>query len=400
MKSSLTILWPNIVPPDIEETRFSYQFCRRMSKQLCEEAGLKFSWFDYTGNPAIENVFPHIDEDMVLIVTEPETALSPSAINVLVQCLENGYAACGPVYNKAAAPHQTAVLPVPYVDIETYLEVAEIMAEREESECAAVQPLAPACVLYSLDILKQIPATCRLSEIPQSMANLNIEKTAVAKGALVHHGFKNDFERDDLVKLVPEGVKRILDIGCAMGGYGKRLKQIRPEIFLIGVEQNPVMAKSAERYYDEVVRCPVEEANLADNFDLVNCGDILEHLKDPWSMLKRVNALLKDGGYLVLSVPNAGHWSVIRDLLKGRFRYVPAGILCVTHLRWFTEHSIRESLENAGFSIETFDLEQIPPTPLGDEFIRDICTSGYGVERSLKTNEFVILAVKRPAVTS
>lgn len=396
MTPSLTILWPNnVVAPVIEETLFSYKFCRRISQQLCEEAGLKLSWFDYTGNPTIEKVFPHIHEDMVLIVTEPETALSPSAINVLIQCLENGYAACGPVYNQAVSPHQTAALPVPYVDIETYLEVAEIMAEREESEYAAVQPLAPACVLYSLDILKQIPATCRLSEIPQSIANLKIEKTAVAKGALVHHGFKNDFERDDLVKLVPEGVKRILDIGCAMGGYGKRLKQIRPEIFLTGVEQNPVMAQSASRYYDEVVRCRVEEADLVGNFDLINCGDILEHLRDPWNMLKHLNALLEDGGYLVLSVPNAGHWSVIRDLLKGRFRYVPAGILCVTHLRWFTEHSIRESLEDAGFSIETFRREQILPTPRGQAFIRDMCAAGHGDEKSLTTNEFVIRCVKK-----
>lgn len=395
MNLSLTVLWPKIVAPPIEETRFSYQFCRRMSQQLCEEADLALSWLDYSGDPALKEILPQIGGKMALIVTSPEIVLSPSALTILTECLGNGYIACGPVYHQTTASHQTAALPVPYVDIETYLEVAEIIADREEDRCSAVEALDPACGLYSLDALEQIPAACRISEIPQSIAELNLGEAAVAKGALVHYGFQNDFEREDLVELVPESAKRILDIGCAMGGYGKRLKTVRPEIFLIGVEQNPVMAQSADRYYDEVLRCPVEDANLPGDFDLINCGDILEHLRDPWNMLKRLYALLEDGGYLVLSVPNAGHWSVVRDLLKGRFRYVPAGILCVTHLRWFTEHSLREALEEAGFSIETFELEQIPPTPRGQAFIRDMCAAGYGDESSLKTNEFIIRAVKK-----
>jgi len=395
MIPSLTILWPNLSAPAIEETRFSYKFCHSMSKQLCEEAGLRVSWVNYSGDPTLGEMLPGIDGDRVLVVTDPETVLSAPAVIAMIMCIENGFIACGPVYNHTISPDQTAALPVSYVDIETYLEVAEMIAEREENRHSAVESLDPACVLYRLDCLEQLPIECRLSEIPPSITNLNIGEVAVAKGALVHYGFKNDFEREDLVELVPESAKRILDIGCAIGGYGKRLKTVRPEIFLMGVEQNPVMAQSAERYYDDVVRCPVEEVNLTDNFDLVNCGDILEHLRDPWSILKRLNSLLRHGGYLILSVPNAGHWSVVRDLLKGRFRYVPAGLLCVTHLRWFTESSIRNALEEAGFSIETFQRKQIPPTPRGQAFIRNMCAAGYGDEKSLTTNEFIIRAVKR-----
>ena len=395
MIPSLTILWPNLSAPAIEETRFSYKFCHSMSKQLCEEAGLRVSWVNYSGDPTLGEMLPGIDGDRVLVVTDPETVFSAPAVTAMIRCLENGFIACGPVYNHTISPDQTAALPAPYVDIETYLEVAEILTDKEKVRYSTVASLDPACVLYSLNALEKIPIECHLSEIPPSITNLNIGEATVAEGALVHCGFQNDFERDDLVKLVPQGVKRILDIGCAMGGYGKRLRQTRPEIFLMGVEQNPVMAQSAERYYDDVVRCRVEDADLPCDFDLVNCGDILEHLRDPWTILKRLNVLLRHGGYLVLSVPNAGHWSVVRDLLKGRFRYVPAGLLCVTHLRWFTESSIRNALEEAGFSIEIFQREQIPPTPRGQTFIRDMCATGYGDEKSLMTNEFVIRAVKK-----
>ena len=367
-----------------------------MSEQLCEEADLRLLWVDYSGDPTLGAILPQIDTDMVLIVTEPEIVLSPSAVRCMIRCLENGYAASGPVYNQTISPsYQTAALPVPYVDVETYLEVAEAMAEREDTYIP-VGSLDPACVLYRHESLREMPVGCHLSKIAQSITALKIGEVAVAKGALVHYGFRNDFERGDLVQLVPEGVKRVLDIGCAMGGYGKRLKELRPEIFLIGVEQNPLLAQSADPYYDKVIRCPVEEADLTGNFDLVNCGDILEHLQDPWGMLNRIHSLLRDEGFLVASVPNVGYWSIVRNLMRGAFQYIPSGLLCATHLRWFTESSIRKALEKAGFSIEIFQREQIPPTPQGQAFIRDICAAGYGDEKSLRTNGFVIRAVKKP----
>jgi len=399
MNAPVTILWPKVVPPEIAEIRFSYDFCRRLSKQLCEEACPTCSWVEYTGDQTIEELLPRIAGEMALVVTEPEMVISPPAMKGFRKCLEKGYSVCGPVYNQTAFSHQAADLPAQYVDMETYLEVAEALAQRENSKYIAVDSLDPACVLYRADFLRQVRKQPLLSEIPQLIAELTKEGAAVVPGALVHCGFVQGFEteRVDLLRLIPEGVKRVLDIGCAMGGYGKALKQARPEISLTGVELDPVMAESAVRYYDEVIKCPVEEADLPGGFDLINCGDILEHLQDPWAMLNRINALLRHGGYLVLSIPNAGHWSIVKSLLKGEFQYVPLGLLCIGHLRWFTESSIRAALEHAGFSIEVFQREQIPPTPLGLAFIRCIYTAGYGDENSLRTNEFVIRAVKKSA---
>jgi len=395
MNASLTVLWPIVVAPDIEETRFSYDFCARLSEQLCKEANLEYSWVEYSGRPNLKEILPQIDGDMVLVVTDPEIILSPSAIRGLAKCLETGYSACGPVYKQTTFSLQIADLLVPYIDVGTYLEIAEALAERENSKYIAVDSLDPACVLYRPDFLGQIPKRCLVAEIATSIPTTKKRVLAVATGALVHCGFKNDFERDDLVRLVPEGVKRVLDMGCAMGGYGKALKEARPEISLIGVELNQVMAQAADPFYDKIFRTSVEQADVSGNFDLVNCGDILEHLMDPWSILKRINSLLIPGGYLILSVPNVGHWSIVRDLMQGRFQYVPSGLLCVTHLRWFTESTIRNSLDNAGFSIEVFQREQISPTPSGQTFIRDICAAGYGDQRSLTTYKFVMRAVKK-----
>jgi len=395
-KTSLTILWPKGTSPEIDEIRFAYDFCRRVSETLCREEYVKSSFIEYRDDATVGDLRPFIKGDNLLVVTEPEIVISSFTINALTKCLETGYVAAGPVYNRTAFPHQIAALPMPYLNIATYAELAKVLGEREDGKYDEVEMLDPACILYPAHILEGLNTDCRIFQIQQAIQKIHGKGAVVAPGALVHFSFKKSFEaeRDDLVRLVPKDVKRILDVGCAMGGYGKKLRQVRPDVFLTGVELNPIMAKSAGRHYDEIVISPIEEADLSTGYDLINCGDIIEHLEDPWRMLALFYGLLQADGYLILSVPNAGHWTVIKDLLKGRFEYIPLGILCIAHLRWFTESSIRDSLETAGFRIEIFDREQITPTPDGQAFIERICSSGLGDKTSLMTNEFIIRAIK------
>jgi len=281
--------------------------------------------------------------------------------------------------------------------MDSYVEVAELLAQSSGHNEVPVDSLDPACILCRIALLRKLPNQTPFSELPAFISKIGTDGMAVAPGALVHSGFIKGFETErlDLVRLVPDGVKQILDIGCAMGGYGKALKEERPDVVLTGVELNPVMAASASRYYDRVFDCPVEDAGITGAFDLINCGDILEHLQDPWQTLRYLHGLLNKGGYLVLSIPNVGHWSVVKALLRGYFQYVPLGLLCIGHLRWFTESSLRTALEQAGFAIEVFQRQEIPPTPEGERFIRKMCTEGFADERSLRTNEFTLRAVKK-----
>ena len=395
-KISLTVLWPKSAAPEIDEIHFAYDFCRRVSETLCREGCVKSSFIEYRDDATVGELRPFIKGDNLLVVTEPEIVISAFTINALTKCLETGYVAAGPIYNRTAFPRQIASLPMPYLNIATYLELAEALAHREEGGFTEVEMLDPACVLYPVNVLERLEPGCRIAKIQQTVQKIHGKRVAVAPGALVHFSFKKSFEaeRDDLVRLVPGDVKRILDVGCAMGGYGKKLRQIRNDVFLTGVELNPIMAKSASRHYDEIVISPIEEADLSTGYDLINCGDIIEHLEDPWGMLALFHGLLQADGYLILSIPNVGHWTVTKDLLNGRFEYMPLGILCIAHLRWFTESSVRNAVENAGFRIDIFERQQITPTPNGQAFIERICSSGLGDKTSLMTNEFIIRAIK------
>ena len=398
MHHPLTVFWPVSPAPDIDEIRFSFEFCRKMSRRFCKMAYPEALWIDYDGFEAIETLFPKVDGQILILAREPEVVLSPPAITILHALGQSGHDICGPVYNQTLFSKQTASLPAPYVDMDSFLEIAGIMAENQRGEHFEAEILDPACVSFRVDFLKDLKANNRLLYFIENPEEWASHSPAIAPGALMHLGFLKAFtsQRDDLVRLVPDdGVKDVLDVGCAMGGYGKTLKALRPDIRLTGVELNPLMAEAALPFYDEMVNVPVEEARFSTQFDLINCGDILEHLVDPWRMLKRFRGLLRGGGRLVLSVPNAGHWSVAKALLKGTFQYIPLGLLCIGHLRWFTESTIRETLEEAGFEIEIFERQQIPLTRAGEKFIRDMCTSGYGEELSLHTNEFILRAVRK-----
>ena len=157
-----------------------------------------------------------------------------------------------------------------------------------------------------------------------------------------------------LLPLIQEGPNVILDLGCGAGQFGRALQDMKKVSEIIGVEIHPQAAEEAAKYYTKVYQDNVESLSLPyeQYFDYVICGDILEHLVDPWAMLLKINRMLKQGGSLICSIPNIRYWKIITELtLKGKWEYTDAGILDSTHLRFFTKYSFIEMLNFAGYSV-------------------------------------------------
>lgn len=162
--------------------------------------------------------------------------------------------------------------------------------------------------------------------------------------------------RDDILNLVPDNVRRVLDVGCSIGILGEQLKQ-RFGAEVVGVELDEQMAKIAKEKLDKVIIGNVEKINLADYlapnyFDCIIFADILEHLENPWDVLKGATSFLNNEGAIITSIPNVRHYTTIINLLfRGYWPYRERGIHDRTHLRFFTLKNIREMFQNSGLKI-------------------------------------------------
>lgn len=159
--------------------------------------------------------------------------------------------------------------------------------------------------------------------------------------------------RDDLIRLVPRDARRVLEIGCGAGMTGKALKDRGVEE-VVGVELEPEPGRNAMQYYDRVIVGDAEKITLPykeGHFDCVIYGDVLEHLVDPWRLLREHNRLLRTGGVIICSIPNIRYFKVTNNLvLRGRWEYEDDGVLDRTHLRFFTKASIERMVADAGFA--------------------------------------------------
>jgi 2-polyprenyl-3-methyl-5-hydroxy-6-metoxy-1,4-benzoquinol methylase len=167
--------------------------------------------------------------------------------------------------------------------------------------------------------------------------------------------------RNDILSLIPGDVSKALDIGCSTGALGEQIKQKNNNVEVVGIEFDEQMANVAKKKLDNVIVGDVETINLADSlslnyFDCIIFADILEHLENPWEILKSSVNFLNDGGVIIASIPNVRHYTTIVNLLfKGYWPYRERGIHDRTHLRFFTLRNIRELFQYANLNIERIE---------------------------------------------
>ena len=159
-----------------------------------------------------------------------------------------------------------------------------------------------------------------------------------------------------LLALVGRG-KRVLDVGCSSGYLARPL--VARGCAVVGLELDPAAAAEARDVCEEVLVGDVESMELPfepGSFDVVLCGDLVEHLRDPEAFLARVRPFLKADGRLVLTTPNVANWAMRLGLLAGRWTYTERGILDRTHTYLFTRSTLVETLERAGYRVVELDF--------------------------------------------
>jgi trans-aconitate methyltransferase len=166
---------------------------------------------------------------------------------------------------------------------------------------------------------------------------------------------KGSWVRHDLLAMVPATPRRVLSIGCGTGDTEVHLQQRGAEV--TGVDVCAESVAIARPRLTNVLIGDVEQDPLPElqprSFDLILCGDVLEHLRFTEHVLDRLRSWVADDGLLVVSVPNATHHSVLRQLAFHRdWKYEDAGLFDRGHYRLFTKRSLLRLLGEHGFRVE------------------------------------------------
>ena len=161
-------------------------------------------------------------------------------------------------------------------------------------------------------------------------------------------------ERPEVVVAVSKQAKRVLDVGCGQGNFGRTIK-IRNEAEVWGIEFNPHFAALAAKELDRVLVGDVSVLvdQLPDGyFDAIVCNDVLEHLIDPYSLLEKFRLKLSPDGVVISSIPNIRYFRTLFALVfMKNWDYASQGILDFTHYRFFTTKSIRKMYDLAGYRV-------------------------------------------------
>jgi methionine biosynthesis protein MetW len=203
-----------------------------------------------------------------------------------------------------------------------------------------------------------------------------------------------------IVDLVPKG-SRVLEFGCATGYMSQVLKE-RLDCTVTGIEIDEDAAQSAEAHCERVIVGDAEQLDFEElfgdeRFDVVLFADVLEHLKNPSEVLRRIRPFVADAGAVVASIPNVAHGSVRLALLAGQFRYRERGLLDASHVRFFTRDSVQDLFEETGYLITSWGRQRVEleeseiatPPLISRDSIRELVAS----DPESTTYQFIVQAV-------
>ena len=161
--------------------------------------------------------------------------------------------------------------------------------------------------------------------------------------------------RHEMSAFLPARYERVLEIGCGEGGF---VASLSPGCERWGVEQHAISAEQARGRMHRILvgDFGAVQDELPDGyFDLVVCNDVIEHMPDHDAFLESLTHKMRDGAYLVASIPNMRYYYCLRELLlRKEWVYQDHGVMDRTHLRFFTERSIRRMLTDHAFEIDRF----------------------------------------------
>lgn len=166
-------------------------------------------------------------------------------------------------------------------------------------------------------------------------------------------------DRYELAYQYAPGGDSVLDIGCGDGTLLLMLKDKYREVWGVDIAEARINRIPKQAGNDTNIHVRVEDANrqLAFEdciFDTITLAAVLEHIFDPFHLIKECHRLLRKGGTLIIEVPNVAWLPNRVSLLMGKLPVTSRQIgWDGGHLHYFTRSSLKKLLTDHGFKVKT-----------------------------------------------
>ena len=233
-----------------------------------------------------------------------------------------------------------------------------------------------------------------------SFVNVYMENSLKFKEKWGFDAGYSSFVRPEIINLVTDDINKkinVLDVGCGIGATLLEIKNKYKNATLYGIEISPYSGRVAQNICNCIIgNIENEVLSYEENFfDYIILGDVLEHLVDPWKIIYDLKKYLKQDGYIIASIPNIMHISVLRKLLNGSFSYTESGILDKTHLRFFTLAETQNLFNSNEYDIESTKASVVPIDKNDEEFVDTLCKM-YGEEFKQQYTAYQYIVKAKP----
>ncbi len=164
--------------------------------------------------------------------------------------------------------------------------------------------------------------------------------------------------------IAPQAGDLILDMPCGRGFY-LNMFRYASDCKLVGAELDWEIMGKARRNVGHLPDVALHNVDIYampyadDTFDAAILSEILEHLDHDVDGLREVYRVLKPGGVVAITVPNADYpfwWDPINKtlelLFKTHIQHGPLAGIWANHVRLYRREQLREAVLAAGFEVE------------------------------------------------
>jgi len=224
----------------------------------------------------------------------------------------------------------------------------------------------------------------------------NLLKTLITKNEKIRNNDKikqtpaHDGFNDTIFSiLMDHKPKNIVEVGCMKGTLAKNYRIHFPDCNWHGIDIdedniNEAKLNCTSTQLVNIEELPSESFEKLNKFDTWIFGDVLEHLYNPWRLLKKIKDNSNGQVRVIACIPNSQHWNFQARINAGLMQYQNDGLFDRTHIRFFSRITMIEMFEQADFSIEQIISRKISQG--GEKYMQCIRTmaelSGVNAEQA------------------